>query len=437
MYQSKKLALAATVSGLVLLAGCQRPMPTGANFAIGAQAQGGYGVLAAKPNFGSCQGDPYAVFTNASCGDPAPAPSHACPSPAPTKDCHHQDDGDHHGGYHVSSFDRRGDRHDDRSHDDGQQGHCKHGQGGAQAGGSPSCADSLNIAGGSNTIQGDAHANGGITIAGNRNAIAARGEYVDGYSLQGNGNTIQTPQQSQVQAFPWTVDPSSFTATHTYTGNVTLTGALQPGVYVTDGTFTVNAANGQVTLIAAAVHFTGKSCNLQAYASGVLACASGGDTAAVKVSGNGGALEGLLYAPNGGCHIAGHGNTVTGEIEADSFQMDGHSNTVAYQDTRGCQAPSAAPTLTPSPVPTPTPTVAPTATPTPSVAPTTTPTPSPATPTPTPTPTPTGTPLPTPTPASPSPTPTPTYSGPSPSSSPLPTPTATPTSGGGGPFVGA
>ncbi|HEY9722081.1 MAG TPA: hypothetical protein V6D47_08705 [Oscillatoriaceae cyanobacterium] len=475
LHQSKKLALAASVSALVAVAGCQRPMPTSPSFAMGAQAQTGYGVLSNLAGTRSCQDDPYAVFAYGSCAAPSPAPTHSCPSPEPThrcptpeprhgcptpeptKDCHQGGRGDDHGGYHVSNYDggrgsegRDGGRGDDQNqancHHDGQdnqsrnddqnQKNCHHDQsGGSSSADNGACQTaSLNIAGSSNSIQGNAHANSGIQIRGSSNAITEVGEYVGSYSIQGNRNTIGSPVQSQLKPFPLTVDPNSFTADHTFHGNVTLKGALS-GVYVTDGTFTVNAASGTATFIAAGVHFTGKSCNLSpADGNMLLAYASGSDSEAIQISGNGSQLAGLLDAPNGGCHIAGHGNTVTGAIEADTFQMDGSANSVSCSDPSQCQA-----TLPPAPSPTPTPTPDPTATPTvtPTVAPTAIPTPTPDPGTPQPTPTPAGTPAPTPTPPVATPTPTPTPTASYPPASPTPTPTPVPSPGGGGVVLGS
>lgn len=276
-------------------------------------------------------------------------------------------------------------------------------------------------------VEGDVHCNQTLKMTGNDVTVTGTGETRDGCFIQGKGNGPARQARSAEKPYPLTVNPDALgQPTFSYNGDVNLNdrrevwaapGKLKPGIYRASGrlVLSTNGCSGKVTLIAREIQLPGKDHTLEAYAGGVLACATG---AALHVTGNGGTYKGLFCAADGQFQMTGHDNCIEGMVMADRVQMDGSVNTIRFKDWGYCRptaspSPSTRPTVAPSPVASAS--TAPTPTPVATVAPTEPP--APATPSPTPTPTPVV--LPTPVASSSPATP--------PSATPSPTPTKTPT----------
>lgn len=280
----------------------------------------------------------------------------------------------------------------------------------------------FHFTGARNTIVGDTHTNGQLKMAGNNDTIRGTSEAARGYFVKGNRNSAGTPGSTAIDNV-WPLDVALPAATFTYTGDVTLKGKLQPGVYRATGKITVTGqgtSGDGVTFIAASVQFAGNNMALTPAAGNLLAYATGGANA-IHIAGNGGTFKGLCVAKSGEFQLTGHNNTLTGMVMVDTFKLSGSNNTIDFEDLGYCPTatptatPTAEPTPTPEPTATPTPTPTPTAEPTPTPEPTATakpnappgpegnPTPAP-TPTPVPTPVPTPEPTPTPEPVNPNPT---------------------------------
>jgi Flp pilus assembly protein TadG len=206
-------------------------------------------------------------------------------------------------------------------------------------------ADTLEMSGSDNFVDGLVHSNANIKIPGSNNDfVNGPLTRVCGLSVSGSGNTFDpaAPPADGAKPFPVDYTYASFGCTRTFTSDTDIssisslwqndnpsTNILKDNVICSTRKLTLSKSDvqGNVTLVAMQeLNISGSNFDLHPYpdlnaGKGVLLFTASSSSSALDVSGSGGSWEGLMVAPNGNAKIQGSGNlTLFGSVMANTIK---------------------------------------------------------------------------------------------------------------------
>ena len=203
-------------------------------------------------------------------------------------------------------------------------------------------ADTLEMSGSVNVVNGQVHANANIKVSGSDNSFVGDVTRACNLTVSGSNNTFNPAPPAPVaqRQFPIHYDYSDFPCTMTFTSDTNLTsvsaawvggnpssGQLVPGVYCSTAKLTLSGSDvtGNVTFAALGeVNISGSNFNLTPYWNDVLLFTESSGPSALDVSGSGGFWTGMMLAEYGHTKIQGSGNlSISGSVMANTIYVSG------------------------------------------------------------------------------------------------------------------